>query len=191
MKLRGARAGIVGLAVGALAASVLEAQEVSREPVGSTEDGPPLDVLVGLRGEFVGLFSPGANLDFVVRFTDSAAWASVGFLAQMIRWNVQYDRETRRDHLYLGRVRLGLGQGEGPIVYGLFEYGTGVIRTEPESDRGDTYNVSGLGLGVGWTVGRMTISTEAVLGLADRGDPDLRGSLGVSFQYRILSAGSR
>lgn len=191
MKLRGARAVIVGLAVGALTVSGLEAQEVSRERAGSTGDGPPLDILVGLRGELSGLFSPGANLDVVARFSDSAVWVSVQFLAQMIRWNVQYNRKTRRDHLYLGRVRLGLGQGEGPTIYGLFEYGTGVIRTEPERLRGDTYNVNGLGLGVGWTVRRVTISAEAVLGLADRGDADLRGSLGVSFQYRILSAGSR
>lgn len=136
---RGTRLGIVALAAGALTASVLEAQEVSRERDGSTEEGPPLDVLVGMRGELVGLFSPGAHLDVVVRFPDSAAWVSMGFLAQMIRWNVQYDHKTRRDHQYLGRVRLGLGQGEGPIIYGLLEYGTGVIKTEPESMRGDTY----------------------------------------------------
>lgn len=45
----------------------------------------------------------------------------MGFLAQMIRWNVQYDHKIRRDHQYLGCVRLGLGQGEGPIIYGLVE----------------------------------------------------------------------
>ena len=95
--------GIVALAAGALTAFVLEAQEVTRERDGSTEEGPLLDVLVGVRGELGELFSPGANLDVVVRFPDSAAWASMGFLAQMIRWNVQYDHRTRRDHL--GRVR--------------------------------------------------------------------------------------
>ena len=105
MEWRGARFGIVALAVGALTASVLEAQQVSRERDGSTEEGPPLDVLVGMRGELVGLFSPRANLDVVVRFPDSAAWASMGFLAQVVRWNVQYDHKTRRDHQYLGRVR--------------------------------------------------------------------------------------
>ena len=173
-----------------MTASVLEAQEVNGERDGSTEDRPLPDVLVGMRGELVGLFSPGANLDVVVRFPDSAAWASMGFLAQMIRWNVQYDHKTRRDHQYLGRVRLGLGQGEGPIIYGLVEYGTGVIKTEPESMRGDTYNVTGLGLGVGWTVRRMTISTEAAVGSEDRADPSARISLGVSFQYRILPADS-
>lgn len=187
---RGARFGIVALAVGALTASVLGAQEVSRERDGSTEEGPPLDVLVGMRGELVGLFSPGANLDVVVRFPDTPAWASMGFLAQMIRWNVQYDHRTRRDHQYLGRVRLGLGQGQGPIIYGLLEYGIGVIKTEPESMRGDTYNVTGLGLGVGWTVRRMTISTETAVGSEDRADPSARISLGVSFQYRILPADS-
>ena len=102
---RGARFGIVALAAGALTASVLEAQEVSRGRDGSTEEGPPLDVLVGMRGELVELFSPGANLDVAVRFPDSAAWASMGFPAQMIRWNVQYDHRTRRDHQHLGRVR--------------------------------------------------------------------------------------
>ena len=189
LKLHGARACIVGLAVGALAASVLEAQEVSRERVGSTEDGLPFDVLVGLRGELSGLFSPGASLDIRFGFPGRPVWVSLGFLAQMIRWDVQYDADIRRDHLYLARVRLGFGQGEGPIIYGLLEYGIGVIKTEPESWRGDTYNVIGLGLGVGWTVRRMTISTEAVVGTEDRADPGLRGSLGVSFQYRIPGIG--
>lgn len=52
---------------------------------------------------------------------DQGLAASMGFLAQMIRWNVQYDHKIRRDHQYLGCVRLGLGQGEGPIIYGLVE----------------------------------------------------------------------
>jgi len=185
MEWRGARVGIVALALGALTASALEAQEVNREHDGST------DVLVGMRAELGRLFSPGANLDVVARFPDSAAWASMGLLAQMIRWNVQSDRKTRRDHQYLGRIRVGLGQGEGPIIYGLLEYGIGVIATEPESKRGDTYNVSGFGMGLGWTVGRMTISTEAAVGTTDRADPSARISLGLSFQYRILPAGSR
>ena len=60
MEWRGAGFGIVALAVGALAASVLRAQEVSHD---------------------------------------------------------------------LGRVRLGLGLGEGPIIYGLREYGISVIKT--------------------------------------------------------------
>ena len=107
---RGAKLGIVALAARALTASVMETQEVSRERNASTEEGPPPDVLVGMRGELVGLFSPGATLDVVVRFPDTAAWASMGFLAQMIRWNVQSDHRTRRDHQYFGRVRLGLGQ---------------------------------------------------------------------------------
>lgn len=64
---RGARFGIVALAARALTASVMEAQEVSRERNASTEEGAPPDVLVGMRGELVGLFSPGANLDVVVR----------------------------------------------------------------------------------------------------------------------------
>ncbi len=46
------------------------------------------------------------------------------------------------------------------------------------------------GLGVGWTVRRITISTEAAVGSEDRADPAARISLGVSFQYRILPADS-
>lgn len=189
LTLRGARACIVGLAVGALAASVLEAQEVSRERVGSTEDGPPFDVLVGLRGELSGLFSPGASLDIRFGFPGRPVWVSLGFLAQMIRWDVQYDADIRRDHLYLARVRLGLGRGEGPIVYGLVETGTGSIRTYPEDWRGRTYDLTGFGLGLGWTVRRVTSSVEVVLGGANRADPDLYGSLGIAFQYRIPGIG--
>jgi len=186
---RGAGFGIVALTAGALTGSVLEAQEVSRERDGSTEEGPGVDVLVGMRGELSGLFSPGASLDVRFGFPGRPVWVSLGFLAQMIRWDVQYDTDIRRDHLYLARVRLGLGRGEGPIVYGLVETGTGSIRTYPENWRGRTYDLTGFGLGLGWTVRRVTSSVEVVLGEANRADPDLYGSLGIAFQYRIPGIG--
>lgn len=55
---------------------------------------------------------------------------------------------------------------------------------------GTTYNLTGFGLGLGWTVRRVTASVEVVLGEADRSDPDLYGHLGVSLQYRIPGIGS-
>ena len=104
----------------------------------------------------------------------------------MIRWNVQYDSKTRRDHLYLGRVRLGLGTREGPSIYALFENGTGTIKADHENWLGRTYNLTGVGLGVGLTVSRITSLLEAVLGGADRADPGVYLSLGLSLQYRLL-----
>lgn len=100
-----ARLVICALALGALApaATVLEAQESNPEGEGATAEGPRVGMLVGARADLLGLLSPGANLDVRVGFPGRPAWVSLQFLAQMIRWNVQNDSDTRRDHLYLVR----------------------------------------------------------------------------------------
>ncbi len=104
----------------------------------------------------------------------------------MIRWNVQYDDKTRRDHLYLGRLKLGFGHGCGPIFSAYFEKGTGVIKTEPADSRGETYRLTGMGLELGYTAGRVTYSLEVSLGEANRYNPDLYGLLGAAVQFRAF-----
>ena len=171
------------LAAVAVVAPALHAQEVDPPTEQEAAEGRHLDVLVGLRGDFAYVPSPGASLDLVM--SGPRAWVSLQFLAQMVRWDVQYDPITRRDHFYVGRVRLGLGTGQGPSVYGLFEKGWGVIRVDPISEPGEVYNLTGLGLGAGLTVQRVTASLEVVLGGANRSSPDLYGSLAVSLQYHL------
>ena len=177
------------LAAGAVLAPSLHAQDVE-PPV--TEEEPTavghLDVLVGLRGDFALLPSPGANLDLVLSVQH--AWVSLQFLAQTVRWNVRHDSLTGRHHHYVGRLRLGLGTGQGPSVYGLFERGWGVVRADPFFEPGEVYNLYGLGLGAGLTVQRVTASLETVLGMAglgvaSRSSPGLYGSLAVSLQYHL------
>ena len=175
--------------VAAFAAPGLQAQEVEQSPDGATEEGPQLGVLVGIRAELFGEVSPGASLDLILDSPKRPIWLSVQFLAQMIRWNVQYDPWTRRDHLYVGQVRLGLGRRRGPRIYALAEHGIGVIKTEPAAWRGRTYNLTGFGLGVGLAGERFTTSFEIVIGVANRSSPGLYGSLGVSLQYRLPRPG--
>lgn len=178
------------LAAVAVVAPALHAQEVDPPTEEEAAEGRDLDVLVGLRGDFfAGLLSPGASVDLVM--SGSRYWASLQFLSQMVRWNVQYDPITRRDHYHMGRVRFGLGTGEGPSLYGLFEKGWGVVRVDPFFESGRVYSLSGLGLGAGLTIRRVTASFEIVLGGANRADPDLYGSLAVSLQYRLLRRGLR
>jgi len=104
----------------------------------------------------------------------------------MVRWNVQYDALTRRDHLYLGRLTAGVGTGEGPSAFVFYEKGKGVIRTEPASVRGDTYRLTGIGLGAGYTVESVTIMLDLSVGGANRSSPDLYGLYGISLQYRLF-----
>ena len=176
---------VAGLATGPLAAPDLQAQEVEPPLEGTKVEEPRFDLRVGLRGELHGVPSPGVSVDLALNGSRSPVWVSVQYLAQMVRWNVQYDDLTRRDHYHLGRVRLGLGRGEGPSIYGLFEKGFGVIMMDRPSWRGRSYDLTGMGLGAGLTVRRVTVSFEVVLGVADRSSPDLYGGLGLALQYRL------
>ena len=160
----------------------LNAQEVEPRTEEKAAEG---HMLVGLRGDFIdGLLSPGASVDLVI--SGSRSWVSLQFLAQMVRWNVPRDSITRRDHYYVGRVRLGLGTGQGPSVYGLVETGRGIVKVDPTVAPGTVYHLTGLGLGAGLTVQRVTASAEFVLGEANRRiTSGWYGSLAVSLQYRV------
>ena len=164
---------------------------VERLPEAGSEKGPQLGVLAGVHGAISLPASPGASLDLVLDSQAGWAWVSLQFLAQMMRWNVQYDDKTRRDHQYLGRLRLGFGERQGLRIYALFEKGTAVVKTEPAYLRGKTYDLTGFGLGVGLATGRFTTSFEAVLGGSNRSDPDLYGRRSVSLQYRLPSRSDR
>ena len=178
------------LAAVVVIAPALNAQEV--EPPGAEEEaaeGQHLEMLVGLRVDFLdGLPAPGASVDFVI--SGSGLWVSLQFLAQMVRWKLRSG--TGRDHLYVGRVRLGLGTGQGPSVYGLVETGRGIVQVSHSKEPGTRYHVTGLGLGAGFTFQRVTASAETVLGEANYphtspfgGGVEFYGSLAVSLQFRL------
>lgn len=181
------------LAAVVVIAPALNAQEV--EPPGAEEqaaEGQHLGMLLGLRVDFLdGLPAPGASVDLVI--SGSRLWVSLQFLAQMVRWKLPRSfTGTGRDHLYVGRVRLGLGTGQGPSVYGLVETGRGIVQVSHSKEPGTVYHVTGLGLGAGFTFQRVTASAETVLGEAHYphtapfgGGVEFYGSLAVSLQFRL------
>ena len=175
------------LAGGTTVVPQLKAQEVDAGLArgGETVENSQFGVLVGMRGEFAGLTSPGASLDLVLNARNTPVWMSLQFLAQMTRWNVDFFDEVRRNRSYSGRVRIGFGRRQGPSVYALFERGTGTIVT-PDIWQGDTYSLVAAGLGVGWTIGRVTASVEGGLGNRIRYRSERFHSLGVSLQYHLL-----
>ena len=143
-----------------------------------------------MRGEFTGLTSPGASLDLVLHAAEAPIWMSAQFLAQVTRWNVDYYDVVRRNRRYSGRIRLGYGRRQGPSVYALVERGRGVIEA-PDIWHGDTYSVVAGGLGVGWTIGRVTASVEGGIGRRTRYRPHHHHSLGVSLQYHLFRTNLR
>ena len=174
--------------VGVCAISVPSLQGQEAEPARDSAWAVdrPLSVLLGVRGELTGILSPGASLQLTWNTPDRWPWLAVEFLAQTVRWNVQYDDKTRRDQLHFGRLRLGVGKGQGPSVFVFFEKGRGTIKTEPAYWRAKIYDLEGLGAGMGITVGRISSSVEASIGGANRSSPDLYGSLGVALQFRAF-----
>ena len=146
----------------AVVAPGLPAQEVDPLQDGLAAKGPRFGVFVGVRGELTGLVpSPGASLDLVWNDAKQPIWVSVQLLAQMLRWKSD-DRPPTGHDIFLGRLRLGLGKRQGPSIYELYEKGRGTIRKGPS--RGNGFDLAGVGLGVGWTAGRVSTSAEATIG---------------------------
>ena len=189
------------VAAGAVAAPGMQAQEVELRVDSSEVKERPLSVSLGLRLEFWEVTSPGASLQ--VTLTPGRLWFSLEFLAQMVRWNVRYDPYTRRDHVYLGRLSAGVGTGEGPSLFLFYEKGTGVAKTHLESRRrrgwtgGRIYGLNGIGLGTGYTAGRVTATLDVSLGVSSSpiespSDPfrakseSLYGLFGASVRFRLF-----
>ena len=178
---------VVVVLAGALAAPPIQAQESVVDPTwdGETPETSQFGVLVGMRGEFTGLTSPGASLDLMLHAAGTPIWVSAQFLAQVTRWYVDYYDHVRRNHNYSGRIRMGYGRRRGPAVYALLERGQGFI-VSPDNPREDTFSIVSAGLGVAWTIGRVTASVEGGLGRQTRYGPERHRSLGVSLQYQLL-----
>ena len=116
---------------------------------------------------------------------EAPIWVSAQFLAQVTRRHIDYYDHVRRSHNYSGRIRMGYGRRQGPAVYALLERGRGII-VSPDNPREDTFSIVSAGLGVGWTIGRVTASVEGGLGRQTRYRPERHRSLGVSLQYQLL-----
>lgn len=179
------------LVVGAVAAPTLQAQEMEL-PVDTTEVRErPAILSLGLRLEFVGLASPGASVHMTL--IPGRLWLSLEYLAQMMRTETKlgcggrYDPHTRRDHLHIGRLAAGVGRGEGLSAFVFFESGAGVIKTRCEPAREDTYGLSGVGLGAGYTAGRVTTALDLSIGVERNvPSPYFYGLLGISLRFRLF-----
>lgn len=182
------------IAAGSIAAPCAKAQEVEPQ-ADTTEVGDWFSVLsLGARLVFGDVASPGVSGQLTGVQLGSSWWVSMSFLAQMARWTVQYDPHTRRDYLYLYRYAIGVGTDEGPSAFVFVEGGKGV-ETSPDSLRGRPYDMFGIGLGVGYTVGRVTATVDLSHGSLSygAGSPcpncrpyDLYTLLGVSLQWRVF-----
>lgn len=146
---------------------------------------------VGARLEFRGVASPGLIGQLTVSPKPGRMWFSMGFLAQMRRWTVQSDPHVRRDHVFLIRPALGVGTDAGPSAFVFLEGGTGRIETYPDSIRGKTYDLEGIGLGAGYTVGRVTATVDLSHSATRRSfpPPDLYTILAVSLRWRLFRRG--
>lgn len=119
-------------------------------------------------------------------------WFSMSFIAQMRRWNVQYGPHTRRDQV-LRRYAIGVGTDDGPSAFVFLEGGTARIETHPATMRGKTYGLFGIGMGAGYTVGRVTATVDLSHGETRRRryppqsyPVDLYTILGTSLRWRLF-----
>ena len=179
------------MAVGPVVVPCAQAQEVE-PPVDSTTMSDLFVVSIGARLEIRGVASPGVTGQLTFTPGPGQVWFSMSFLAQMRRWTVQYDPHTRRDQIFLRRYVIGAGTDGGPSAFLFFEWGTGRVETYPESLRGKSYDLIGVGLGAGYTVGRVTAAVDLSHGETRRKYPppsypaDLYTILGVSIRWRLF-----
>lgn len=153
-------------------------------------DGGLFDMAVGARIELYGLLSPGASIQLTWNTPGQrGSWLGAQLHAQVVRFEADPQAPNadiiRRDYHLAGRFRAGFGRGDGPSFYGFAEAGVGIIGTEPESKRGDTYLLSGIGAGVGLTLMPVTFAVEGTLGRADRPSTDLFDSFVMTLLYHF------
>lgn len=162
-----------------------------RETPNSTAvDDGLFNIAVGARIEYFGLLSPGASIQATWDTPGQrGSWLGAQLHAQVIRFEADPQAPNadiiRRDYHFTGRFRAGFGRGDGPSFYGFAEAGVGIIGTEPESKRGDTYLLSGIGAGVGLTLMPVTFAVEGTMGRADRPSSDLFDSFVMTLLYHF------
>ncbi len=177
------------MVAGSVAAPCAKAQEVEFEVDTTEVSALFVTVSLGARLAFGDVASPGVSGRLTVAMPGQG-WFSMSFLAQMARWTVQYDPHTRRDYLFLRRFAMGVGTDEGPSAFVFVDGGTGRVETYPDSLRGKSFGLFGIGLGVGYTVGKVTATVD--LSHGERVHPrrsypyDLYTLLGVSLQWRVF-----
>jgi len=177
------------MAVGPVVVPCAQAQEVE-PPVDST--ALLFDVSIGARLEIWGAASPGVTGQLTMTPAPGRVWVSMSFIAQMRRWAGRYDPHTRRDQVFFRRFAIGVGTDEGPIAFVFVEDGIGRVETYPGSLREKSYGLNGIGLGIGYTVGRVTATADLSHGETKRCPPppsypaDLYTILGVSIRWRLF-----
>ena len=184
----GARLVPAAVIAAAILAPGLQGQEQETNST-AAEEGL-VNIAVGARIEHYGLLSPGASVQLTWDTPgDRGSWLGAQLHAQVIRFEghpaASNPDIVRRDYHFTGRFRAGFGRGDGASFYGFAEAGVGMIGTEPESRRGDTYLLSGVGAGVGVTLLPVTFAIEGTLGRADRPSTDLLDSFVMTLVYHL------
>lgn len=141
----------------------------------------------GFRMELNGRASPGGSLRFTWYLPDPSPWIAFQLHGQMTRRKPLHN-VTRRDDLYFGRVMAGYGRDDGPSTFAFLDIGQGTVKSEDNAHEvGESYRVWGIGLGVGYTLRKVSLKFDASIGGASRllRDRKNRTSLGASLQYRV------
>lgn len=141
----------------------------------------------GFRMELNGRASPGGSLRFTWYLPDPTPWFALQFHGQMSQRKPEYN-VTRRDDLYFGRLLTGYGRDDGPSAFAFLDFGRGTVKREDNAHEvGESYRLWGIGLGVGYTLWKVSVTFDASVGGANRLLKDRKGrsSLGASLQYRI------
>ncbi len=167
-----------------VAVSDAQAQKVEPESDSTARSFEPA-VSVGPRLEISGVASPGVIGQLTVTPKPGRTWFSISLIAQMRH----VPPHTRRDQVFLRRIAFGVGTDDGPNVFAFVGGGTGRIES-PDSMRGKKYQLFSIGLGAGYTVGRMTVTVDLSHGESDRDYPprfpvDIYTILGASLRWRL------
>lgn len=177
------------LIVAMTVATGLQAQE-TETPNAAIFDLGQLNYAVGARLEYYGLLSPGASFQATWNTPgERGSWLGAQLHAQVVRFEAHSDASNpdiiRRDYHFAARFKAGFGRGDGTLFYGFAEAGVGMIGTEPEARRGDTYLLSGVGAGAGITLLPITFTVEGTLGRADRPSSELLDSFVMTLSYNL------
>ena len=141
-------------------------------------------ILPGFRMEFRNETSLGGSLQFIYYLPKPSPWLSLQMHGQVSRWKEEHN-VTLHDNLYFGRFMAGYGRGDGPSAFAFLDFGRGTVESDDRFGAGDSFNMWGIGVGVGLSLLGITAKLDASTGGARKLKPEGRNTLAATLQYRV------